>query len=199
MPPDLLPTLITRTEELATALEGIGETDLLGPSALPDWSRLTIAAHLRYGAVALHRMTLDVLDGRPTAYYPLGREAQRPGTLSPTADETPRLVLRSLREESDRLHERWSGLSGAEWSMVADEPQLARPANGVHALVRLRPVSRPGEASRRHRRGQWLRECERRVLLRDRRGRSLPADARKLHGGARPARQEGHVRDRRLH
>ena len=140
MPPDLLPTLITRTEELATALEGIGETDLLGPSALPDWSRLTIAAHLRYGAVALHRMTLDVLDGRPTAYYPLGREAQRPGTLSPAADETPRLVLRSLREESDRLHERWSGLSGAEWSMVADEP-LGNPDLGprsLHELLLLR-------------------------------------------------------------
>ena len=84
-----------RTRMLVAALE---RCDLLAPSALPEWSRLTIACHLRYGAEALARMTHDALAGRTTAYYPGGRDEQRPGTLVPRRGEAPVDVVQSLAD-----------------------------------------------------------------------------------------------------
>jgi len=41
-----------RNFELVAALEGAGVPD--GPTLLDGWSRLTIACHLRYGALGSH-------------------------------------------------------------------------------------------------------------------------------------------------
>ena len=63
-----------RTAQILEALKGLDEEALLAPSELPEWSRLTIACHLRYGAEALCRMTEAALSGDPAAYYPEGRD-----------------------------------------------------------------------------------------------------------------------------
>lgn len=113
----MIDALRTATEAVCDALE---RSDLLGPSLLPGWSRLTIACHLRYGAEALQLMTLDALDGKVTSYYPLGRAAQRDGTLAPRDGESPGDVVASLRRASDVLHDTWDAVD--DWSIVVREP-----------------------------------------------------------------------------
>lgn len=119
------------TRTLVAALE---DADLLSPSSLPDWDRLTVACHLRYGAEAMQRMTVDALAGRPTAYYPDGREAQRPGTLAPRRGEAPTDVVRSLRDESSALDEVWAAID--DWSATVNEPE-ANADLGSLELARL--------------------------------------------------------------
>lgn len=106
----------------ATIVDALRVADLDGPSLLPGWSRLTIACHLRFGAVALARITDDALAGRPASYYPEGRAAQRPGTLEPMPGESAADVVASLAAESDALHRRWGVLDADGWATVAHEP-----------------------------------------------------------------------------
>ena len=67
-----------QTDRLIQRLDAISADELRRDSALPGWSRMTVMCHLRYGAVALARMTNDALSGRVASFYPLGRERQRP-------------------------------------------------------------------------------------------------------------------------
>jgi maleylpyruvate isomerase len=115
-----------RTEEVVGALQGLDDDGLRGPSALPGWSRLTIACHLRYGAEAFRRMTAAALEDRPAAYYPGGREAQRPGTLEPSAGETPGDVVASLAERSAALDQLWTGMAPEVWAGEVREPEGQR-------------------------------------------------------------------------
>ena len=121
-PGDLAAAVARRTSEIVAALGALDANALRGPSLLPDWSRLTIACHLRYGAAALARMTDDALAGRPTSYYPGGRARQRPGTLAPDDGESPADVVASLATRSGELHGRWSELTPDRWATVVDEP-----------------------------------------------------------------------------
>jgi len=125
----ILDALVRATDDVCHGLAG---TDLGAPSLLPGWTRLTIACHLRYGAEALHRMTLDALAGRPASYYPLGRDAQRPGTLVPRGPDDD--VVVSLRESSSRLHDLWAAVD--DWSLVVREP-AGNPDLGDVPLRRL--------------------------------------------------------------
>lgn len=113
----VLRQVATSTRALCDALEA---TDLLAPSELPGWSRLTIACHLRYGAEAMRWMTLDAVAGRRTAYYPEGRAGQRPGTLEPRTGESAADVVRSLREASTALDDTWRAVT--DWSITVREP-----------------------------------------------------------------------------
>ena len=83
---------------------------------------MTIACHLRYGASALAHMTTDALAGRPTSYYPGGREEERPGTLVPAPGETPRSVVTSLADHSAALNTLWNARDDAEWAKPVREP-----------------------------------------------------------------------------
>jgi maleylpyruvate isomerase len=111
------------TAALLDAVETASPTELLGPSSLPGWSRLTILAHLRYVAAASRRMTAAALAGRSGAMYPGGR-GHRPATLEPTAGESASAVVASLRAESTALHELWRSLTPAQWATELDEPEL---------------------------------------------------------------------------
>ena len=88
-----LAAVVSRTSEVVETLRSLDEPGLVAPSELEGWSRLTIACHLRHGAAALCRMTLDALDGRPTSFYPSGRAESRPGTLEPAPGEGPSEVV----------------------------------------------------------------------------------------------------------
>jgi uncharacterized protein (TIGR03083 family) len=92
-----------------------------GPSQLPEWSRLTIVCHLRYGATALLRMTSDTLAGRETSYYPGGRATRRPATLAPAPGERPEDVLDEWERAAGQLDDEWSSLGHGEWSMTIRE------------------------------------------------------------------------------
>jgi hypothetical protein len=131
-----------RTEGIVAAL-GAGSEDasadgsewLAGPTLLEGWSRLTVACHLRYGARASRRMTLEALAGEKTSFYPGGRSSVRPSTLVPADGESPSQVLVSLGEESRLLHDLWGGLSPSEWLTPAEEPDDARDLGGTSPAV----------------------------------------------------------------
>jgi uncharacterized protein (TIGR03083 family) len=143
-PPRLAERANERTREIVDAL-GAPSVDVLeGPCLLPGWSRLTIACHLRYGAVASRRMTIDALAGRPTSFYPEGRRQQRPGTLVPGAGEDAEATVVSLDAESRLLHEGWASLSPTDWATTIVEGggpvDLGTITVGVLVLFRLTEV-----------------------------------------------------------
>ena len=119
---EVLEAIDERTRRITESLRELGDDGLVQPSELPDWSCLTIACHLRFGADALARMTSAALRGDPVAYYPEGREAQRPGTLLPLPGESPTEVVASLAAHSEALHEAWSGLDTGAWGVEVAEP-----------------------------------------------------------------------------
>ena len=118
----------------AAVCDALAATELDAPSLLPDWSRRTIACHLRYGAEALAWMTADALARRATAYYPGGRASQRPTTLVPRPGETDGALVTSLRDASRVLQESWAGID--DWSVPVVEPP-DNPDLGTIELRRL--------------------------------------------------------------
>ena len=63
----LVGVAIVRTRRIVDCLSALGDAELFQPSLLPQWSRLTIVCHLRYGAEALGCMTCSALDAVPVA------------------------------------------------------------------------------------------------------------------------------------
>jgi maleylpyruvate isomerase len=125
-----------RSAEVIRALRAVDDEELLGPSALPGWDRLTIVCHLRYGAAALDRMTRAAIDGQAASYYPEGRSRQRPSTLQPEPGEHPSDVVASLVRRSAELDALWSVLSEEQWLLDVDEPP-DNPDLGTLPLARL--------------------------------------------------------------
>jgi len=140
----VIDAVVERTRRIVESLTGLGDDELRQPSGLPGWSRLTIACHLRFGAEALARMTRGARAGRAVAYYPDGREAQRPPTLVPLAGESPARVVESLALLSEELHRVWSPLHAGDWSVTVVEPadnrDLGPIALGRLPLLRLTEV-----------------------------------------------------------
>jgi uncharacterized protein (TIGR03083 family) len=121
-PSQLAAAAHARSKEVVAALHATPPAILESPSSLPEWTRLTIACHLRYVARAVHRVTVETLAGRAAAFYPEGRADQRPGTLVPEPGEVPADVVTSLGTESERLDDAWAGLTADEWSRTVIEP-----------------------------------------------------------------------------
>lgn len=130
-----------RSREILDALEDPDGARLHGRSALPDWDRLTIVCHLRYGAHALNRMTIDALEGRATSYYPRGRARQRPSTLQPRAGERADDVIADLGRARSALVDCWSSLESSDWYTPVveprDNPDLGAVTVGVLAMAAL--------------------------------------------------------------
>ena len=111
-----------RSRRIAESLRELGEDELLQHSELPEWSRLTIACHLRFGAEALARMTRATVAGHAVAYYPEGRDRQRPRTLEPLPDESSTEVVESMALRSEELYQLWSELDAGAWGVTVLEP-----------------------------------------------------------------------------
>jgi maleylpyruvate isomerase len=133
-----------RTVAVVAALERLDEDELRAPSTLPDWSRLTVTCHLRFGAEGFLRLTRSAITGEPAAFYPGGRERQRPSTLQPSPGEGPRDVVRSLAEHSATLHATWQAFDASHWEHIVTEPDdnrnLGRLPVAVVPLLRLTEV-----------------------------------------------------------
>ncbi|MEO8693148.1 MAG: maleylpyruvate isomerase N-terminal domain-containing protein [Acidimicrobiales bacterium] len=131
-----------RTDELTSAAGARSDDDLALPSALEGWSRLTILCHLRYGATMTARMTRATVNRQPTAFYPEGRELQRPQTLRPAPGESARQVIASLAEQSGQLAYVWAGIWEDEWDRPVldgnDGVRLPRMALTIGDLALLR-------------------------------------------------------------
>lgn len=122
-PSNVVQAVEARTVEVVERLRQLTDAELEAPSLLPGWSRLTIACHLRFGAVAFRRLTEGGIAGTATAYYPGGRTAERPLTLLPEPDERPADVIESLEAESARLLDLWNRMTHNEWQTVVHEPE----------------------------------------------------------------------------
>lgn len=118
----IVAAIAERNVELGELLRDRTEQELLAPSLLPTWSRLTIACHLRFGAEANLAMTQAILAGREASYYPEGRERQRPSTLMLRDGETPHDVIESLVQESQELDSLWQTIEPRQWALEAREP-----------------------------------------------------------------------------
>ncbi len=133
-----------REAQILDAFDRSGADALSSPSALPGWSRLTIACHLRYGAEALLRMTRAGLAGERAAYYPRGRARQRPETLDPAPGEEAGDVVESLRVLSAELDRTWGALDSETWGAAVvepdDNPDLGTVQVSDLPLVRLTEV-----------------------------------------------------------
>ena len=140
---DIAEAVKQRHAELVSLLSGCDQSLLTAPSMLPGWDRLTVVCHLRYGAEANARMTRDILNGEPTAFYPEG-PGQRPATLAPRPGETARDVLASLAASSAHLDSVWGALGEPEWEIPLTEPggneDLGSITLGHLALLRLTEV-----------------------------------------------------------
>jgi len=127
----LLDAVRERTRRIADRLSGLSDDELHQSSELPEWSRLTIACHLRFGAEALTRMTRSAVQGLPVAYYPEGRDVQRPRTLVPLPGESPQGVVESLARLSEELNQEWSILDPVAWGVDVVEPPEKRDLGPV--------------------------------------------------------------------
>ena len=135
----------SRHHELAGVLEATQPDIVSADSQLPGWSQLNIVCHLRYGAQASHRMTSDALAGRPTAFYPGGRSAQRPSTLHPGPQQSPADVVQSLIEASAALDELWAQIPPGAWEGTTvcepeDNPDIGPVTLLQLAILRLTEV-----------------------------------------------------------
>jgi hypothetical protein len=81
-------------------------------------------------------MTRDALAGRNTAYYPDGREVQRPRTLRPLKGARPTDVVDDWASAAAELDRVWSSVDRGGWSTDVVEP-AANPDLGTIPLVRL--------------------------------------------------------------
>ena len=124
-----------RTAAIVAALERLDEDELRAPSTLPDWSRLTVGCHLRFGAEGFLRLTRSAITGEPAAFYPEGRARQRPSTLQPSPGEEPHAVVRSLAEHSATLQATWAALQPSHWENLVTEPDDNRDLGSLPVAV----------------------------------------------------------------
>lgn len=131
----VIQAVAARTASIVGALEALDDDALMAPSRLPGWSRLTVTCHLRFGAEGFLRLTRSAITGEPAAFYPEGRERQRPSTLQPDAGEQPDDVVRSLAERSATLHTTWGALDASQWERTVTEPDDNRDLGSLPVSV----------------------------------------------------------------
>jgi len=131
----VIDAVAARTAAVVAALERLDEDELRAPSTLPDWSRLTVACHLRFGAEGFLRLTRSAITGEPAAFYPEGRERQRPSTLVPSPGERPHDVVHSLAEHSATLHATWESFDTSRWEHRVIEPDDNRDLGPLPVAV----------------------------------------------------------------
>lgn len=127
MPPsgaEVAAAVAAKHKALAAALRARTDDELRAASRLPDWNRLTVVCHIRFGADAINRLVVAAQTGQAALFYPGGREEQRPGTLVPQAHESPCDVVESLVANSEALDATLAGVRN--WSVVSREPAGAR-------------------------------------------------------------------------
>jgi hypothetical protein len=121
-PQETIDAVDVRSRTIAHSLRALSEDELHQHSELPEWSRLNLVCHLRFGAEALIRMTGSAIQDIPVAYYPEGRDRQRPQTLVPKPGESPQEVVESFAQLSGELAVQWSCLPSAAWDRDIVEP-----------------------------------------------------------------------------
>ncbi|MEY2398873.1 MAG: maleylpyruvate isomerase [Actinomycetota bacterium] len=128
--------------EVVAALRTLDDEQLRAATTLPEWDRLTVVCHIRFGAEAVNRLVTAALAGEAALFYPEGRDRQRPGTLMPTPGESPRDVVESLAAHSAALDATLAAVT--DWSAMSREPDGANDLGPMSverlALLRLTEI-----------------------------------------------------------
>lgn len=148
-PERVLSMIEAKSHEICDALDQADPGALGAASRLTGWTRLTVACHLRYGAQATRQVIEATLDGRPGAFYPGGRELQRPFTLRPALGEPEAHVVESLRHEVAELQRTLISLDAdAMASLIIEHPDnrdLGEMTVGDLVRMRLTEVQAHGD------------------------------------------------------
>jgi maleylpyruvate isomerase len=103
-----MPWMRGGTELLIGAVDCLSDAELLGPSALPDWSRAHVVAHLSRNAEALLRLVYWAETGEVTPMYP--NLQARTADIEATAKEPPEVLRRELAGTAALLEQRIDAL-----------------------------------------------------------------------------------------
>jgi maleylpyruvate isomerase len=104
----------TGTKLFLEQLDGLGDTGLDGPSALPGWTRRHLVAHLHFNACALIRLASWAETGVENRMY--RSPDQRAAEIDEGAGWDPARLLACVHESAADLAKVLDGLSDEAWS-----------------------------------------------------------------------------------
>jgi maleylpyruvate isomerase len=119
-----LPWMRTGTEHVFALVAKLSDAELAGPSALPEWSRAHVVAHLARNAEALIRLVDWARTGVETPMYP-SREA-RAADIAASAGHPPQRLRAELTATAADLDAALAALTPEQWQAQV-RSALGRP------------------------------------------------------------------------
>ncbi|HKQ41057.1 MAG TPA: maleylpyruvate isomerase N-terminal domain-containing protein, partial [Pseudonocardia sp.] len=133
-----LPWMRAGTERLFALVAKLSDAELAGPSALPEWSRAHVVAHLARNAEALIRLVNWARTGVETPMYP-SREA-RAADIAASADHPPQRLRAELTATAADLDAALAALTPEQWHAQV-RSALGRPLPAAQVpWMRIREV-----------------------------------------------------------
>jgi maleylpyruvate isomerase len=108
-----LPWMGAGTEMLVRAVDALPDDALRAPSALPDWSRAHVVAHVARNAEALTRLATWARTGVETPMYP-SRE-HRAAAIESSAQQPAAALRHELATTAEALDAALAALEAPEW------------------------------------------------------------------------------------
>ncbi|MHA6628383.1 maleylpyruvate isomerase family mycothiol-dependent enzyme [Pseudonocardia sichuanensis] len=119
-----LPWMGAGTELLVRAVDALPDDALRAPSALPDWSRAHVVAHVARNAEALTRLATWARTGVESPMYP-SRE-HRAAEIESSARQPADVLRRELATTAEELDAALAALDGPAWEAQV-RSALGRP------------------------------------------------------------------------
>jgi maleylpyruvate isomerase len=113
-PTTTMPWMRAGTDLVVGAVQALSDTQLREPSALPDWSRAHVVAHLSRNAEALVRLVHWAATGEVTPMYP--SPESRAQDIEATAQQPAAVLREELAATAALLDQRLSALDDAGWA-----------------------------------------------------------------------------------
>jgi maleylpyruvate isomerase len=133
-----LPWMRMGTEHVIALVTKLADAELAEPSALPDWSRAHVVAHLARNAEALGRLVGWARTGRENPMYP-NREA-RAADIATSAGYPPERLRAELTSTAADLDAAMAALTPEQWQ-VQVRSALGRPLPAAQVpWMRIREV-----------------------------------------------------------
>jgi len=133
-----LPWMRAGTEHVFALVAKLSDAELAGPSALPEWSRAHVVAHLARNAEALIRLVNWARTGVETPMYP-SREA-RAADIAASAGHPPQRLRAELTATAADLDTALAALTPEQWQAQV-RSALGRPLPAAQVpWMRIREV-----------------------------------------------------------
>ena len=133
-----LPWMRAGTEHVFALVAKLSDAELAGPSALPEWSRAHVVAHLARNAEALIRLATWARTGVETPMYP-SREA-RAADIAASVGHPPERLRAELIATAGDLDEALAALTPEQWRAEV-RSALGRPLPAAQVpWMRIREV-----------------------------------------------------------